>query len=82
MKELEKIQVCIDDLSKELKIGHQLQPSTQSKIVNFLRQNLDIFAWDHEDMKGINPTIACHRLHVYPTIRPRQKMPSVEPRQV
>ncbi|RVW76747.1 Transposon Tf2-2 polyprotein [Vitis vinifera] len=29
---------------------------------NILRQNHDIFAWAHSDMKGIHPSIASHRL--------------------
>lgn len=51
IEELDEVQVCVGDTSKELKIGHDLQPSIQSEIVNFLMQNLDVFAWDHEYMK-------------------------------
>ncbi|RVW86049.1 Transposon Ty3-I Gag-Pol polyprotein [Vitis vinifera] len=42
---------------------------------NILRQNHDIFAWAHSDMKGIHPSIASHRLNVFSTARPvRQKI--------
>ncbi|RVW17975.1 Transposon Ty3-I Gag-Pol polyprotein [Vitis vinifera] len=36
---------------------------------NILRQNHDIFAWAHSDMKGIHPSIASHRLNVFSTAR-------------
>ncbi|RVW27944.1 Transposon Ty3-I Gag-Pol polyprotein [Vitis vinifera] len=40
---------------------------------NILRQNHDIFAWAHSDMKGIHPSIASHRLNVFSTARPVQQ---------
>ncbi|RVW56310.1 hypothetical protein CK203_114152 [Vitis vinifera] len=50
------------------------QEETQS-MQNILRQNHDIFAWAHSDMKGIHPSIASHRLNVFSTARPvRQKL--------
>ncbi|XP_022891744.1 uncharacterized protein LOC111406579 [Olea europaea var. sylvestris] len=62
VEELERVQVCADNPSKELKVGRKLQPSTRSEIVAFLRQNLDVFAWDHGDMRRIDPEIAYHKL--------------------
>ncbi|RVX18142.1 Retrovirus-related Pol polyprotein from transposon 17.6 [Vitis vinifera] len=41
------------------------QEETQS-IQNILRSNHDIFAWTHSDMKGIHPSIASHKLNVFP----------------
>ncbi|RVX16973.1 Transposon Ty3-I Gag-Pol polyprotein [Vitis vinifera] len=47
---------------------------------NALRQNHDIFAWAHSDMKGIHPSITSHRLNVLPTARPiRQKVRRFHP---
>ncbi|KAL6331337.1 hypothetical protein AAG906_011274 [Vitis piasezkii] len=50
------------------------QEETQS-MQNILRRNHDIFAWTHSDMKGIHPSIASHKLNVFPAARPvRQKI--------
>ena len=47
---------------------------------NALRQNHDVFAWAHSDMKGIHPSITSHRLNVLPTARPiRQKVRRFHP---
>ncbi|RVW13922.1 hypothetical protein CK203_089964 [Vitis vinifera] len=47
---------------------------------NILRQNHDIFAWAHSDMKGIHPSIASHRLNVFSTARPvRQRIRRFHP---
>ncbi|CAA0818632.1 Unknown protein, partial [Striga hermonthica] len=32
--------------------------------------NSDVFAWKHEDMKGIDPQKACHRLNLDKTVKP------------
>ena len=34
------------------------------------RSNLDVFAWTHDDMPGIDPATICHKLNVNPSIRP------------
>ena len=39
------------------------------KMQSTLRQNYDIFAWTHSDMKGIDPSITSHKLNVLPTAR-------------
>ena len=33
-------------------------------ISTFLKQNLDVFAWKHSEMEGIDPTIMCHCLNL------------------
>ena len=40
--------------------------SSDLDLANFLRTNQDIFAWSHEDMPGIDPSIIVHRLNVNP----------------
>ena len=37
---------------------------TKKKLVQFLKENLDIFAWSHEDMPGISLEIIQHKLDV------------------
>lgn len=69
MEKLEKIHVCKVDPSKELQIGHELKQPIQGKVLKFLQQNLDVFTWNHEDMKRIDPITACHRLRVDPSVR-------------
>ncbi|RVW74067.1 Transposon Tf2-11 polyprotein [Vitis vinifera] len=61
---------------------HQFPHDTRrnSGHAKILRQNHDIFAWAHSDMKGIHPSIASHRLNVFLTARPiRQKIRRFHP---
>ncbi|XP_034674344.1 uncharacterized protein LOC117905555 [Vitis riparia] len=56
-------------------ISSLLTPEETQNVQNALRQNHDVFAWAHSDMKGIHPSIVSHRLNVLPTARPiRQKV--------
>ena len=43
-------------------------------LTTFLKENQDVFAWSHENMPGINPSIMVHWLNVSPSFSPiRQK---------
>ena len=43
----------------------------------FLRANQDVFAWSHEDMPGIDPSIMVHKLNVsssFPPVRQKKRV--------
>ena len=61
------------DPSKVTKVGEELDLPLKEKIVEFLKKNLDIFAWTHEDMLGIDNKVIEHRLIVDPTKKPIQQ---------
>ena len=60
------------DPSKTTKVGKDLQPSLKDKLVKFLKKNLDVFAWSHEDMPRIDRNVIKHCLNVDPTKEPVQ----------
>ena len=70
LQELEDVNLIEGDTTKVTKIGGGLDSTLKDKIVDFLKQNLDIFAWTHEDMPGINNKVIEHRLNVDPTRKP------------
>ena len=51
-------------------ISSLLTPEETRNIQDALRQNHDVFAWAHSDMKGIHPFIVSHRLNVLPIAKP------------
>ncbi|XP_017217112.1 uncharacterized protein LOC108194669 [Daucus carota subsp. sativus] len=55
-----------NDASKVLFIGVRLDNLMRKKMVEFLRSNIDVFAWSHADMTGIDPNVMCHRLNIDP----------------
>ncbi|XP_011100179.1 uncharacterized protein LOC105178414 [Sesamum indicum] len=68
-KEVELIQ---GDPSKTTKIRPNLQ-QFEGVMIAFLRSNVDMFAWDPSDFRGIDPEVIVHRLNVDPSIRPVQQ---------
>ena len=66
------VSFLIDDQKPEqtIKIGSKLPPELQDEFIKFLREYKDVFAWSHEDMLGINPSIMVHCLNVDPLYTP------------
>ena len=59
---------------KFTRIGTSMKEKTMQDLLQFLRKSIDIFAWSHEDMPGIDPSVNTHRLNVHPSSKPvRQK---------
>ena len=69
-KALEDILLDEDDPGKSTKIGVDLEGKIKKDLIRFLRENIDVFAWSHKDMPGINPSVITHRLNVYPSSKP------------
>ena len=70
---VEKLEeVFLDDLNHErtTKIGTIASPAIRQELTAFLRSNRDVFAWTHEDMPGIDPSVIVHRLNVSPSFSP------------
>ena len=50
--------------------GTSMEEKTKQDLVHFLRKSIDVFAWSHEDMPGIDPSVITYRLNVYPSSKP------------
>jgi hypothetical protein len=78
VEELESFE--LGDSKKTIRVGSQLSPEIKMALVAFLRRNQDIFAWSHEDMPGIPPSVIVHKLMVDPSHRPvKQRRRSFAP---
>ena len=64
---LEDIPLDEDDPRKSTIIGADLEGKIKKDLICFLRKNIDVFAWSHEDMPGIDPSVITHRLNVHPS---------------
>ncbi|XP_052289962.1 uncharacterized protein LOC127899863 [Citrus sinensis] len=73
-EKLEEVLVSKDDPSKVVKIESGLSEATRGELIRYLQSHADIFAWSYEDMLGIDPVVACHKLAIRKGARPmRQK---------
>ena len=71
---LENIPLNESNLERYSRVGVNLEEKTKKDLVQFLKKNVDVFAWSHKDMPGIDPGVITHRLNVSPSFKPiRQK---------
>ncbi|XP_030924698.1 uncharacterized protein LOC115951677 [Quercus lobata] len=64
MEALEIVELVDGELTKMTRIGMTLNSEMRTRLVQFLKENLDVFAWSHEDMSGISTKVIQHRLNV------------------
>jgi hypothetical protein len=68
---------------KILQIGTCLDTEIRDGLIRFLRRNVKVFAWSHEDMPGISPKRIVHVLNVDPEARPvHQKRREFAPKRI
>ena len=66
VEELEEVMLDESRPGRTTRMGTLAGPMVRQDLASFLRMNQDIFAWSHEDMPGIDPSVIVHRLNVNP----------------
>ena len=65
-----------DGLSEEakcedlVKVGSQLPQLEKEELIEFLKRNIDVFAWSAYEAPGVDPDFICHHLNVNPVMTP------------
>ena len=44
-------------------------------MVEFLKRNIDVFAWNAYEAPGVDPDFICHHLNVHPLTVPKKQLP-------
>lgn len=47
---------------KEVRIGVALKECVKARLIEMLREFVDIFAWSYQDMPGLDTYIVVHRI--------------------
>ena len=64
-----------DDLEKFFQIGSQLPQQEKEELIQFLKQNIDVFAWNTYEAPGVDPEFIYYHLNVNPLIAPKKQLP-------
>ena len=67
--------VIDNDSEKFFQVEIQLPPQEKQELIEFLRKNVDVFAWNPYEAPGIDLDFICHHLNVNPSITPRKQPP-------
>ena len=73
-KDLEKV-IIGDDLERLFQVGARLPLQEKEELVELLRKNVEVFAWDAYKAPGLNPEFICHHLNVDPSATPKKQPP-------
>ena len=63
------------DSEKFFQVGSQLPQQEREELIEFLKWNIDIFAWNTYKAPGVDPGFICHHLNVNPLITPKKQLP-------
>ena len=78
---LENIPLDEHNLERYTRVGADLEEKNKKDLVQFLKKNIDVFAWSHENMPGIDPSVIAHRLNICPsfkTVRQKKRVFALE----
>ena len=67
---LEDVSLDESNPKKFTKIGTSMKEKMKQDLIQFLKKNTNVFAWNHEDMPGIDPSVITHHLNVSPSYKP------------
>ena len=73
-EDLEK-EVVGDDPEKFFQIVTLMPLLEREQLVDLLRRNIDVFAWDAYEAPRVNPNFICYHLNVNSSITPRRQPP-------
>ena len=64
-----------DDPEKFFQVGSQLPQQEREELVEFLKRNIDVFAWNTYEAPGVDPDFICHHLNVNLLTTPKKQLP-------
>ena len=64
-----------DDPEKFFQVETQMPLLEKEQLVDFLRKNVNVFAWNAYEAPGVDPNFICHHLNANPSIIPRRQPP-------
>ena len=64
-----------DDPEKFFQVGSQLPHQEREELVEFLKRNIDVFAWNTYEAPGVDPDFICHHLNVNPLTTRKKQLP-------
>ena len=64
-----------DDPKKFIQVGSQLPQQERDELVEFLKRNIDVFAWNTYEAQGVDPDFIFHHLNVNSLTIPKKQPP-------
>jgi hypothetical protein len=62
---------CADVPSRTVMIGTEVSAEDEGKLLRFLHNNQDVFAWSKSDLTGVHRSVIEHALNTNPKVKPK-----------
>ena len=63
-----------DDSEKFFQVASQLPQQEREELIDFLKRNIDVFAWNTYEAPRVDPDFICHHLNVNPLTTPKKQL--------
>ena len=73
-EDLDKV-IIGNDPGRFFQVGAQLPLVEKEELIELLRKNIDMFAWDAYEAPGLDSKFICHHLNVNPSVTPKRQPP-------
>ena len=73
-KELVRVRILPDD-DRYFQIGASMRDEDRVKMLLFLMQNMDVFAWSLYEVHGVDPKFIVHKLNMDSLFPPKKQKP-------
>jgi len=57
------------DHPKPIFISESLSLTEKEELIILVKEYIDVFAWNYEDMPGLDPQVSMHRLNIKPDVK-------------
>jgi hypothetical protein len=65
------VPLCADVPSMTVMIGTEVSTEDEGRLLQFLRNNQDVFAWSKSDLMGVHCSVIEHALKTDPKVKPK-----------
>jgi hypothetical protein len=65
------VPLCADVPNRTVMIGTEISTEDEDRLLEFLRNNQDVFAWSKSDLAGVHRSVIEHALNTDPRVKPK-----------
>ena len=70
VSQLEEVKLGTRDEVRPVHVAKEMSPEDKSAMITLLKEFRDVFAWSYEDMRGLDPQLYQHQIHLSKDAKP------------
>ena len=70
VSQLEEVNLGTGEEARPMHIAKKISPENKTTMITLLKEFWDVFAWSYEDMRGLDPQLYQHQIHLSKDAKP------------